>query len=510
MTLKALLGRRSDALPFVLGLMRALGITANVEDASGELLLGQTSPGASRIPVERNGAAIGWVSGQDPESAATLATALGYLATKEDERRSLAGEVLHLYRELNLIEQLSERLTALPDLTAIGQAALDEARRLIAASSGSILVSTAGGAELRAIATFGQLQGPDGAGPLRAQAEITVARGVAEILNGPQGSVLCAPLRAKQRTVGAILLATQAENGYFTKDLKLLNTIALQTAAAIENSFLYAEMLDSVRTREKLASLQKELETARTIQQSLIPNVFPPFPHRSDFELHAQMTPARSVGGDFFDFFLLDEDRLGIVLGDVSGKGIPAALYMAVTGTRIRTIAKEGGIPEDCLRAVNEALVREQASSMFATCFYGILHTRTGRFECCNAGHNTPLLLRRTGVLEPMAALESGGLPLGLFGGLPYSGGSMTLEAGDTILLYTDGVTEARDPAFDDFTDERLAQVVSAARGLSCRELIDAVGREIGAFAGGAEQSDDITMLALRALGEPQGKRPPA
>ena len=140
-------------------------------------------------------------------------------------------------------------------------------------------------------------------------------------------------------------------------------------------------MVVAARDRAQLASLQKELDTARAIQHLLVPRTFPPFPDRKDFDIHAQMTSARAVGGDFFDFFLQGEDRLGVVIGDVSGKGIPAALYMAVTRTQIKTTALQGMRPEDCLLDVNRVLVRENVGDLYATCFYGILNTRTGELQ---------------------------------------------------------------------------------------------------------------------------------
>lgn len=186
---------------------------------------------------------------------------------------------------------------------------------------------------LRPVACFGGNEPP-----LTPSSRFTasiVERGVAEIVNDcgsdPRatdsertlGALICAPLRAKQRTAGIIALANDTGTPYSAADLKLLNTLAMQTAAAVENTLLCAEMVGAVRDRERLASIQKELDTASTIQHALIPRIFPPFPERTDFDIHAQMTAARSVGGDFFDFFLIDDDRLGVVIGDVSGKGSP-------------------------------------------------------------------------------------------------------------------------------------------------------------------------------------------
>jgi sigma-B regulation protein RsbU (phosphoserine phosphatase) len=211
------------------------------------------------------------------------------------------------------------------------------------------------------------------------------------------------------------------------------------------------------------------------------------------------MTSAKAVGGDFFDFFLIDDDHLAVVIGDVSGKGIPAALYMAVTRTQIKTTALQGMLPEGCLREVNRVLVREKVSSMFATCFYGLLNTRTGHLHYCNAGHNPPHLLRASGAVEPLDF--AGGLPLGLFDRKTYSGGFVQLAPGDALFLYTDGVPEANNAALDDFTDERLTEVLRGATSLSCRDIVDRVTSEVLAFTDGAPQSDDITMLSIRING---------
>ncbi|MDP8981109.1 MAG: SpoIIE family protein phosphatase [Acidobacteriota bacterium] len=505
LTLKTLVAPKAGAFAVLTALIESMGGNVGIEDASGNRLLGNSPDGSSRWPVTVEGVNLGWVSG--PASAGALVAALlNHLAAKESERRALAAEVLHLYREVHLIEQLSEQLAALLDLGAVGQSALDQAHRLIAASHGGILVMESPGAPLRSVASFGA-DGP--ALPVTSGLAAAIAeRGIGEIVNDCASdprvlgsdpslrSLICAPLRAKQRTVGVIALANTTGTPYTAADLKLLNTIALQTAAAIENSLLCSEMVDAVHDRAQLSAIQKELDTARAIQHSLVPRIFPPFPERTDFDIHAQMTSARAVGGDFFDFFLIDSDHLGVVIGDVSGKGIPAALYMAVTRTQIKTTALQGKSPEECLFEVNRVLVREKVSSMFATCFYGLLNTRTGELRYCNAGHNPPYLLRASGTLEMMEL--AGGLPLGLFEGRPYSGGTVQLAPRDTLFLYTDGVSEATNMALDDFTDERLAAGLLAAGSLPCRAILDHITSELLAFTDGAPQSDDITMLSLR------------
>ncbi len=508
LSLKTILGPKAGPTPIVTALIEAVGGDVGIEDAAGKPLLGGLSTGPFRLPITLEDATLGWVTGP-PAAAAAVTCLITHLAAKESERRALSTEVLHLYREVHLIEQLSEQLAALLDLSAVGQSALDQARRLIAASHGGILVMEKPGGLLHSVASFGE-EAVDLSPASRFVASI-VERGVAEIVNDIASdsraldsapslrSLICAPLRAKQRTVGVIVLANTTGAPYSTTDLKLLNTIALQTAAAIENSLLCSEMVDAVRDREQLAALQKELDTARTIQHSLVPRTFPPFPERTDFDIHAQMNSAKAVGGDFFDFFLIDDDHLGVVIGDVSGKGIPAALYMAVTRTQIKTTALQGISPENCLLEVNRLLVRERVSAMFATCFYGLLNTRTGELHYCNAGHNPPHLLRASGAVEPVDM--AGGMPLGLFDRKPYTGGLVHLAPGDALFLYTDGVPEATNEALDDFTDERLAEVLRETTSLSCRDIVNRVISEVLAFTAGAPQSDDITMVSIRING---------
>ncbi len=509
-SLKALLRPKAGCAPAIAALCHAGGNQLSIVDAAGVILLGDTvTVTNSPVPVMLGESTLGFVHGPEAQAQA-LALLLTHLAAREAEGRALAAEVLHLYREVHLIEQLSEQLAALLDLSAVSESALAQARRLIPATDGGILVIDPADGLLRSAASFGAGDGP--LTPDSAFATTIRDRGIAEIVNhcatDPRaaeaertlGALICAPLRAGQRTVGIITLANTASGAaYTTADLKLLNTIALQTAAAIENSFLCADMVDAARDREQLIAIQKELDTARTIQHLLVPRTFPPFPQRRDFDLHAQMTSARAVGGDFFDFFLIDDDRLGLVIGDVSGKGIPAALFMAVTRTQVKTTALRGMSPAECFVEVNRVLVQERVSAMFATCFYGLLHLPTGELHYCSAGHNPPYLLRAEGgPAEPIS--EVGGIPLGLFDGMGYTGSTVQLRPGDSLFLYTDGVPEAQNPSEQDLSDEALMRLLGTGSQLGCRELIQYVTQEVSAFTKGAAQSDDITMLSIRRL----------
>ena len=476
-----------------------------IEDPVGNLLLGCPGPNGMRVPVMLGDSELGCVRGPRT-SAEPLGAMLAHLAQKESERRALAGEVLHLYRELHLIDQLSEELTAVLDADAAARLSLAQGRKLIAASSGGILIRRKQDEPLRYAARFGEdgeLPDPDSA-----LIEEVMERGVAEIVNpgeffncalagaAPQfRSLLFAPLRAKQRSVGVIVLANGLGAPYSAADLKLLNTIALQTAAAVENSLLCAEMVQSARYREQLTAIQRELETARAIQHSLVPRIFPPFPGRTDFDLHAQMTAARHVGGDFFDYFLIGDDHLGLVIGDVSGKGTPAALYMAVTHTHVRSVALRYSDPAECLSEVNRILLVDKASSMFATCIYGILNLRTGELRVASAGHNPPYRVGRDGTVT---ALElKNGTPLGIVR-WKYESTSIVLGSGDGLFLYTDGVSEAFNAADEEFSEERLENVLRGGALSPCRDLIGSVDASLLAFAAGAPQSDDITMVAVR------------
>ncbi|MDZ7364122.1 MAG: SpoIIE family protein phosphatase [candidate division KSB1 bacterium] len=256
----------------------------------------------------------------------------------------------------------------------------------------------------------------------------------------------------------------------------------------------------AVKDRDQLLSIQQELEVARKIQQSIVPRKFPAFPGRKEFDLYAEMIPAKDVGGDFYDFFLIDDDRLGFVIGDVSGKGVPAALFMAVSKTLLKATALKGLPPDECLQQINRVLHLESVSAMFVTIFYGILNTRTGEVDYCNGGHNPPYILRAGGGVEMVAS--TGGLVLGAMRNTAYHAKKMTLQSGDGIFLYTDGVTEAMNRDNEQFTEERLEEKLKAGRDTTLPNIVGHVIEAVKAFSNGAPQADDITILALRYLGK--------
>jgi len=211
------------------------------------------------------------------------------------------------------------------------------------------------------------------------------------------------------------------------------------------------------------------------------------------------MSPAREIGGDLFDFFLLDDHHLAFCVGDVSGKGVPAALFMAVTRTLLRATAQHHASPAQCMAYLNNSLTQQNASGMFVTFFYGVLDTRNGEIEYANAGHNLPYVLSKDGDLR--AIDEKGGPMLGLFEDMDYASEKTRLAAGDCIVVYTDGITEARDRSGQFFGDKRLENYLRAHPWMPAEQLVSSLQKHVHEFCIGVPQSDDITALALRYLG---------
>ncbi|HEY2014977.1 MAG TPA: SpoIIE family protein phosphatase [Bryobacteraceae bacterium] len=252
------------------------------------------------------------------------------------------------------------------------------------------------------------------------------------------------------------------------------------------------------RERQQLLSIQQELNIAARIQLSILPRKFPAFPGRKDFDLFAEIIPAKEVGGDLYDFFLLEEDRLGIIIGDVSGKGVPAAIFMAVARTLLRATAPQKLSTGECLQYVNSVLAAQTDSAMFVTVFYAILNTRSGEVEFSCAGHNPPYIFSKTNL---RAIKEDPGMILGIIDAVQYQTHHLQLLPGEGILLYTDGVTEAGNLAEDFFGEERLEDWLRGSAGLPLQELVHGLVAKVKEFAGDAPQSDDITVMAARYLG---------
>jgi phosphoserine phosphatase RsbU/P len=264
------------------------------------------------------------------------------------------------------------------------------------------------------------------------------------------------------------------------------------------------ERIEELRvTTAERERIESELRIAANIQMSLVPRTFPPYPLRHDLELYAMLEPAREVGGDFYDFFLLDEEHLCLAIADVSGKGMPAALMMAVGRSFLRSYARLGGTPSQILGNLNDELSTDNDTSMFVTMFLAVVNLQTGHVRYASAGHNRPFTIRRDGSVEQLPRTR--GIALGARGGMVFAEAELTLSAGDALFLYTDGVSEAMNAADEVFTEERIAVELQQAAGEPCDELLDDLNEALREHAAGVEQSDDITMVAFRYLGEGAG-----
>ena len=256
---------------------------------------------------------------------------------------------------------------------------------------------------------------------------------------------------------------------------------------------------ESQKEHVQLESLKNDLNTARDIQQYILPRVFPPFPDNSDkVDIYASMEAAKDIGGDFYDFFRIDEDRIALVIADVCGKGIPAALFMAVSRTIIRSKGIQGCSAAECITESNRLLASYSVDSMFVTVFYAIYNIKTGLVSYCNAGHNPPHLLHRDGTISELPISKN--TIVGVFEGLEYQENTLQLEQGDTLVMFTDGVTEATDTAYKEFGSERLDNILHQKADANCQQIIESVKAGIKDFVGDAEQSDDITMLVVKRL----------
>ena len=238
-----------------------------------------------------------------------------------------------------------------------------------------------------------------------------------------------------------------------------------------------------------------ELDVARHIQASMLPCIFPAFPERHEFDIYASMTPAKEVGGDFYDFFLVDDDHLAMVMADVSGKGVPAALFMMISKTLLKSAVQSGLSPGAVLEKVNNQLCENNDAEMFVTVWLGILEISTGKMKCANAGHEYPALMRRDGAFQLFK--DKHGLVLAGMEGARYREYALELNEGDRLFVYTDGVPEATNAETVLYGTDRMLRALNEAKGSSCRGLLEALHRDVDAFVGAADQFDDITMLCI-------------
>ena len=255
---------------------------------------------------------------------------------------------------------------------------------------------------------------------------------------------------------------------------------------------------ESMSAQKQVAAYRHELDLAHSIQQSILPQEFPTVPGA---EIYARMLPAQNVGGDFFDFFFLKDGRLGVVIGDVSGKGVSAAIFMAICRSLLRSIAAQGLSPGAAVQETNRLICEDNRTDLFVTLFYGILDLGTGQFDFVSAGHNPPYQFATDGRVAMLDTDAATGTVVGVVPSSLYATASTQLQPGDGLLLYTDGVTEARAADRRMYREPSLEAYLGRAHAGSVREVIDGLIDDVEAFAHGAAQSDDLTVLALRFHG---------
>jgi serine phosphatase RsbU (regulator of sigma subunit) len=304
---------------------------------------------------------------------------------------------------------------------------------------------------------------------------------------------LVVPLVSQGELIGLLNLGPRlSQQEYSADDRKLLNDLATQTAPAVRVAQLVRQQQQEAQERERI---EQELKVARLIQQTLLPKAVPEI---GGWDVEAFYRPAREVGGDFYDFLELEGGRLGIVIGDVTDKGVPAALVMATTRSILRAAAQRLESPGEVLERTNDVLYPDIPQNMFVTCLYAILDTKMGELRYANAGHDLPYL-RHAGRPGSASELRATGMPLGLMPGMGYEEKEVTLDAGDSVLFYSDGLVEAHDPRREMFGFPRLQGFVGAHPGGAT--MIDFLLGELNRFVGGGwEQEDDITLVTLQRL----------
>lgn len=247
------------------------------------------------------------------------------------------------------------------------------------------------------------------------------------------------------------------------------------------------------------ASAKAELNTATQIQKGMVPNIFPAYPGRDEFDIYAAMFTAKEVGGDFYDFFLIDDKHLAMVIADVSGKGVPAALFMMASKILISDRTLMGGTPAEILEFVNDRICKDNQAGMFVTVWLGILDIETGKVIAANAGHEYPAIRRSGGKYELFK--DKHGFVVGGMEGMRYKDYEITLNKGDSLFVYTDGVPEANNEAQEQFGSERMMNALNINADAAPQEILSIIKNEVQQFVGDADQFDDLTMLCVRYNG---------
>jgi phosphoserine phosphatase RsbU/P len=518
--LRQLLRRHKESRELVALFAEALGGAVALEGVQSGVLPATVGITAEAlVPLAADGAGAAWMA--DSPQATAMTALLDHLVARDVERKALGAEVLNLYREVNLIYSFSEKLAALLDVERVAALTLQETRHVIVATDGVVMLLDDTTNALSTVAGFGDvLPGLRGIQSGEGILGTVALKGIGEIVNDVQAdlrrirrdmdlrSLIASPLTVGERVIGIIALASTQPMVYSAGELKLLSTLALQAATAIENARLFERTVQAAVERERLlalhqhaelarARLENELELASRIQAELFPAEMP---RLAGYDLAARNRPARQCGGDYYDAVILPPGdhgaRVLLCVADVSGKGLPAALLMSSMQATLRALLGRTSSLSALAALASELLFASTSGNKYVTAALFELTPATGAARYVSAGHVDSLLLRRGG---EALALGSTGTPLGLIpGGMPYGEGSAVLAPGDSLVLYSDGVPEAQNAEGEEFGEDRLAEIVRRSVGESSATIVGRVFEAIDMFAGAAPQFDDITLLVLQ------------
>jgi sigma-B regulation protein RsbU (phosphoserine phosphatase) len=524
--LSKLVGKKEMAR-IINDIIQSMGVSVGIYTSEGELLLGDAEEGdedeSQRLPIKLSDEVVGWVSGG--EQAKGVATLLSFMSAKEIERKQLAEEILSKYKEINLFYQLSEKITASLELPVVCNLIIEEARKLISTTSGSVMLLNKETGMLEIVSAFGQATHTNvSLKPGEGIAGSVFATGRGEIVNNvaddprfvaganPVSSLICAPLKTRNNVIGVVNFSQSEPIDYTAEDLQLLATLASQAAQAIENAVLHESQL-------KDAVARNEIEKGQKMQKDFLPSqILQP----SGWELAALFKPARQVAGDFYDTFMLPSGGVGLVIADVCDKGVGSALFMALFRSLIRVFSAETdlvgsvaiapaqtdkfGIESltinldhvNALRAVrltNDYVAENHSNlNMFATLFFGVLDPITGILTYVNGGHEPLAILNTSGI---RARLKPTGPAVGMLPNMKFKVQQTCLQPGDILMGYTDGVTEAKSPESKFFTENKLIELLADPPD-SAQALLERIESHLVEHIDTADQFDDITMLAVR------------
>lgn len=524
LNLSKLVGKKETAR-IINDVAASIGIPIGIYNAEGKLLMGvDDEESTERSPIKLSDEIVGWVSGG--EKASGLATLLSFMSAKEIERKQLAEEILNKYKEINLFYQLSEKITASLELPVVCNVIIEEARKLIKTTSGSVMLLNKATGMLELIAAFGQAVHTNVAlKPGEGIAGSVFASGRGEIVNNvssdprfvpganPVSSLICAPLKTRTNVIGVVNFSQNEPIDYTAEDLQLLATLASQAAQAIENAVLHESQL-------KDAVARNEIEKGRKMQKDFLPNeILQP----DGWELAALFKPAREVAGDFYDTFMLPSGGIGLVIADVCDKGVGSALFMALfrslirvfssnidlvgsvaiaptqtnssTGQQPLTINLDHVNALNAVRLTNDYVAENHSNlNMFATLFFGVLDSTTGTLTYVNGGHEPLVILNKDGI---RARLRPTGPAVGMMPNMKFRVQQICLEPGDMLVGYTDGVTEAKNPESKFFTEHRFIELL-ADPPETAAAILERIETHLTKHIDTADQFDDITMLAVR------------